>query len=188
MNDSTNDEITHNNILDFWFSESTKRLWFNSIPEFDQSIRLKYQPLWEQASEGLLESWRDNSLGALSLVIVLDLIPLNMFRGTAKSFSTEAQAIIVSRTALTQSFDKQLSSIQLPFLYMPLMHSENLDDQNYSVTLFEQAELESNIRFAKHHRDIIEKYGRFPHRNNILNRTSTDAELEYLASPQAFKG
>ncbi len=187
MDDTANDVITHKNILDFWFAESTKKLWFNSTTEFDDYIRLKYQALWKQASEGQLECWQNTPLGALALVIILDQFPLNMFRGTAKSFSTESHAIIISRAAISNNFDKQLSVTQLPFLYMPLMHSENLEDQNYSVHLIEQAKLE-NIRFAKHHRNIIEKYGRFPHRNEILVRKSTTEELEYLASSQAFKG
>ena len=111
-----------------------------------------------------------------------------MFRGTAKSFSTEVKAINVSRKAISNGFDKLLSTTQLSFLYMPFMHSEILENQNYSVKLFEQAGLESNIRFAKHHRSLIERFGRFPHRNEILKRTNTSEELEYLASPQAFKG
>jgi len=188
MVDTTNDAITHKNILDFWFAESTKKLWYNSTTEFDGYIRLKYQALWKQASEGQLESWQNAPLGALALAIILDQFPLNMFRGTAKSFSTESHAISISRAAISNKFDKQLREIQLPFLYMPLMHSENLDNQNYSVYLFEQAKLSNNIKFAKHHRSIIEQYGRFPHRNEILVRKSTTEELEYLASPQAFKG
>jgi uncharacterized protein (DUF924 family) len=188
MDVTTNDAITHKNIIDFWFAESTKKLWFNSTTEFDEYIRLKYQALWKQASEGQLESWQNTPLGALALVIILDQFPLNMFRGTAKSYATESHAIIISRAAISNNFDKELSVIQLPFLFMPLMHSEKLDDQNYSVYLFEQAKLDNNIRYAKHHRNIIERYGRFPHRNDILGRTNTAKELEYLTSPQAFKG
>jgi len=188
MDDTTNDAITHKNILDFWFAESTKKLWFNSTIELDDDIRLQYQGLWKQASEGQLESWQNTPLGALALVIILDQFPLNMFRGTAKSFPTESHAIVISRAEISNNFDKQLSAIQLPFLYMSLMHSENLEGQSYAVHLFEQAKLDDNIRFAKHHRSIIERYRRFPHRNEILARTSTAEELEYLSSPQAFKG
>ena len=180
--------IVPNDVLAFWFAETTKKLWFNSTPAFDQSLRLEYESLWELASNSELDTWQDSAHGALALIIVLDQFPLNMFRGEAKSFSTEFHAINIARDAITREFDKQLNSIELPFLYMPLMHSEKLEDQNYSVELFELAGLESNIRFAKHHRDIIKKYGRFPHRNKILARVSTEEEIKYLASPQAFTG
>ena len=111
-----------------------------------------------------------------------------MFRGASKSFSNEAAAICISRNAITKSFHMALDRIHVSFLYMPLMHSERIQDQNLSVKLFEQANLENNLRLAKHHQDIITKYGRFPHWNIIINRTSTIAELEYLASPQVYKG
>ncbi len=178
---------SYKEILNFWFDESSSKRWFNSTPEFDSLISKKYQNLWKQAAGGALDSWQTTHLGSLSLVIILDQFPLNMFRGTPKSFSTESNAIAVTHNAITKGFDLQLEAIQLPFLYMPLMHSENLDDQNYSVRLFEQAGLEANLRFAKHHQSIIKTYGRFPHRNKILNRTSTTDELNYLSSPQAFK-
>lgn len=175
-------------VLDFWFAESTQKLWFNSSAEFDNVIHTKYKSLWEQASSGQLKHWRKTALGSLSLVIVLDQFPLNMFRGTAMSFSTAQHAVSITRTALSKNFHKQLNIIQLPFLYMPLMHSESLEDQDDSVRLFEAAGLDSNLRFAKHHRSIIKKFGRFPHRNKLLNRESSIDELEYLNSRQAFKG
>ena len=164
------------------------KLWFNSTTDFDNDIRTKYQTLWEQASNHQLDIWQETPSGSVALAIVLDQFPLNMFRGTAKSYSTENQAINVSRLAISKKYDHQLNSLELPFLYMPLMHSEDVNDQNDSVRLFEQAKLDKNIRFAKHHQNIILKFGRFPHRNKALNRTSTAEELEYLASAQAFKG
>ena len=178
----------YSDVLKFWFSETTKELWFNSTPDFDHSLRSEYESLWELASIGELKGWQDTPQSTLALVIVLDQFPLNMFRGSAKSFSTESHAIYTSRNAISRGFDKQLSSIELPFLYMPLMHSEKIEDQNFSVKLFRQAGLDNNIRFAEHHRDIIKEFGRFPHRNKILDRDSTAEELEYLASTQAFTG
>lgn len=180
--------VSYDAVIEFWFSEPANKQWFKSTPKFDAEILSKYHLTWVQASNNQLDHWQDTAESCLALIIVLDQFPLNMFRGTAKSFSTEAKAISVSRTAISNGFDKLLSTTQLSFLYMPFMHSENLEDQNYSVKLFEQAELESNIRFAKHHRSIIEKFGRFPHRNEILKRSNTSEELVYLASPQAFKG
>jgi uncharacterized protein (DUF924 family) len=187
MSNDKRDAITHKTILEFWFSEPANKKWFKSSSDFDQEIQAKYFPIWAQAMANQLDKWQESPESSLALVIVLDQFPLNMFRGTAKSFSTANKAISVSRKAISNEFDKVLSIRKLSFLYMPFMHSENLDDQIYSVKLFEQAGLESNIRFAKHHRSIIEKFNRFPHRNEILKRNSTPEELEYLASPQAFK-
>jgi uncharacterized protein (DUF924 family) len=111
-----------------------------------------------------------------------------MYRGQAKSFASETQAIAISLHAIEKGFDRELSTDRLAFLYMPLMHSEELVDQDRSVELFEAAGLESNARFARHHRELIRRFDRFPHRNAILGRQSTPEELEYLASNQAFTG
>ena len=180
--------ITPDVILQFWFTAPANKHWFRSTPEFDKEIRNKFENIWKQASLNQLDHWKSTPDGVLALIIVLDQFPLNMFRGTSKSFSTTKKAIELSRYARTNGFDLKLPHNKLPFLYMPLMHSENIEDQNLSVELYEKAGLESNLRFAKHHREIIKKFKRFPHRNKILNRTNTKEELKYLASPQAFKG
>ena len=175
-------------VLNFWFSEPVKKHWFKSTKKLDEEIRTKFENTWNQATANQLDNWKLSAKDTLALIIVLDQFPLNMFRGMAKSFSTEKKAIEVCYHALKNKFDSELINTQLSFLYMPLMHSENIEDQNLSVKLFEKAGLESNLRFAKHHRDIILKFGRFPHRNEILNRKSSIQELEYLASPRAFTG
>jgi len=126
--------------------------------------------------------------GCLALAIVLDQFPLNMYRGQAKSFETESKAIDVTSFAISEGFDKYLHKELLPFLLMPLMHSENIMNQHLSVKLFQGHGLTRNIEFAEHHRNIIHRFGRFPHRNVILARESTKAELEYLGSNNAFKG
>lgn len=175
-------------ILNFWFSENIKSYWFNSTPEIDQEIRQKFESVWELAAEGKLDEWRNTADSCLALIIILDQFPLNMYRNQAKSFSTEAKAIEMAEYAVVHKFDQQLSNDKLTFLYMPFMHSENLAHQNRSVTLFEAAKLETNLQFARHHRDIIQRFGRFPHRNAILGRDSTEAEIEYLNSKEAFLG
>jgi len=180
--------ITHSEILEFWFDESSSKRWFNSTPEFDKYILTNYQGIWEQAYNGELDDWQTTPLGSLSLTIILDQFPLNMFRGTAKSYSTESKAITVTHKAIYNKFDLKLNITQLPFLYMPLMHSEKIEDQNEAVRLFEKPGLENNLKFSKHHQSIIKRFGRFPHRNEALNRASTTAELNYLSSPEAFKG
>ena len=175
-------------LLDYWFSEEVSGFWFNSTPEFDQHIRDSYAELWQQAANGELDVWRESPEGCLALVILLDQFPLNMFRGTAKSFSTEQQSRDVARHAIQQNFDSSMPTKHKAFLYMPFMHSENLDDQAEALRLFDQPGLEDNLRFARHHYGIVEQFGRFPHRNEALGRQSSEAEIEYLNSKEAFKG
>jgi uncharacterized protein (DUF924 family) len=175
-------------ILTFWFSERVKPLWFRSTPEFDTELRERFFDTWQAASAGELDSWRQTPEAALALVIVLDQFPLNMFRGRPESFSSADQALGVAAEAVEKGWDRELEKTQLAFLYLPFMHSENRGDQERSVALFEAAGLESNLRFARHHRDLIRRFGRFPHRNAILGRASTDEELAYLVSKEAFHG
>ena len=175
-------------IIDFWFSDRVRKLWFNSTPEFDQELRERFLATWEQASRGELDDWKQSAEGCLALVIALDQLPLNMFRGEPRSFATEAQSREVARHAIDQGFDRMLEVEQRAFLYMPFMHSENLADQQLALTLFDQEGLEGNYRFARHHLGIIEKFGRFPHRNAILGRPSSVEEIEYLNSREAFTG
>ena len=175
-------------ILDFWFSQEVRKLWFKSTPEFDALLRDRYREIWEQARRGEFEHWVQNPAGCLALVITLDQFPLNMFRGQALAYSTEAQSRNVARTAIQQNFDRLLEAEQRAFLYMPFMHSEELTDQQRSLELFAQPGLESNLRFARHHHDLIEKFGRFPHRNEALGRDNSAAEIDYLNSKQAFTG
>lgn len=179
-------DITADEIVSFWFEENNKKMWFNSTPQFDQLLTDKFQPLFESAAAGELDHWKDSSEGALALCIILDQFPLNMYRGQAKSFSTEAAARAVSAHALDSGFDKALNSEQRLFLFLPFMHSENLEDQDRSVSLFTKAGMDT--RYPEHHRGIIKRFGRFPHRNQALGRESTREEEDYLNSDEAFHG
>lgn len=184
--------ITYTEIIDFWFDGKTKPFWFNSTEDFDLSLREKYYDVYHAAKNlngnSELNLWTKDALGALALVIILDQFPLNMFRGLAQSFETEALSRDIARQAISNGFDTALNAEQKSFLYMPFMHSEYLSDQNESLILFNQAGLENNLRFAKHHYEIIKQFGRFPHRNQILGRESSEAELNYLNSKDAFLG
>lgn len=180
--------IQATDIIQFWYHPPMSQHWFNSNAAIDTEIRQRFSAIWEQAQTGQLKAWENHAEGCLALCIVLDQFPLNMFRGQAKSFSTEQQAVIVCKQAVVQGFDQQLPQQQLAFLYMPLMHSENLADQDESVRLFTAAGLNANTRFAQHHREIIRRFGRFPHRNAILGRSSTAEEISYLNSKAAFTG
>lgn len=175
-------------IIKFWFSERVRPMWFRSTPEFDDEVSERFLETWQAAVAGELVHWHQSAEGMLALIIVLDQFPLHMFRGKAESYSTGEKALEVAADAIARGFDRKLERNYLPFLYMPFMHSENIDDQDRSVALFEAAGLKDNLRFARHHCELIRRFGRFPHRNAILDRLSTDEEQAYLASKEAFHG
>ncbi len=177
-----------NDILTLWFSEHVKPLWYNSTPEFDQELREKYMDTYQAALNGELSIWEETPQGALALVICLDQFPLNMFRNKAEGFAGEAPSREVAARAIEKGFDQSLKGAQKAFLYLPYMHSEELTDQDRVLELFSKAGLEDNLKWANHHRDIVSRFGRFPHRNAILGRQSTPEEIAYLQSDEAFTG
>lgn len=180
--------ITPQDIIQFWYTPSVSEHWFNSTPQLDALIRERYETVWQQAAAHELDDWQTTAEGCLALCIVLDQFPLNMFRGQTQSFVTEQQAVVVCKQAVALGLDESLIKFWRIFLYMPLMHSENLADQDEAIRLFEQAGLDDNAHFAHHHRQLIQRFGRFPHRNAILGRESTTDEVAYLHSPAAFLG
>lgn len=175
-------------VLEFWFSDRVRPLWFNGNPAFDQEICETFLDTYRAAAEGRLADWERSPAGALALVILLDQFPLNMFRGRPEGFATEARAREVAAAAIERGFDARLDEAQQGFLYTPFMHSENLADQDRSVELFRRAGLDEGLRWAEHHRNIVRRFGRFPHRNALLGRDSTARELDYLGGKDAFKG
>lgn len=180
--------ITPTEIIALWFSEQGKQYWYNSTPEMDKELREKYSGLFHAAMKGELDQWQDTSEGALAMVIVLDQFPLNMYRGDIESFSGEAKSREVAAAAIGRGFDAALSDEQKSFMYLPYMHSESLADQDRSVELFTQAGLTEGLKWAEHHRDIVRRFGRFPHRNDMLVREGTSEEEDYMSSEQAFHG
>jgi len=178
--------MTPDDVLAFWYDDAWRKLWFNSTPELDRELTLRFLSTWEAAKEGRLQNWESDPKGALALTIVLDQFPLNMFRDQPDSFSTEAAARGVASRAIDKGFDREMSEEERIFLYMPFMHSENLDDQETAVRL--TRDIEKQRKWAEHHRNIIRRFGRFPHRNAILGRENTQDELDWLASPEAFSG
>lgn len=177
--------ITAKYILDFWFSDRVKPLHFRKDVAFDREVYDTFFPAYEQASQGKLDDWRETALGSLALIILLDQFPRNMFRNSSQSFDTDRQACAISRSAIDKGFDDELTQEQCVFLYMPLMHSENLVDQEFCVTQFTKLGIESNLKFAIAHRNIVRRFNRFPHRNNILGRDSTPEEIEFLTEPNS---
>lgn len=180
--------MTPADILEFWFSETSRKRWFRSTPEFDRELEARFLEAFEMASEGRLADWGQTADGALALVILLDQTPLNIFRGEPRCFATEGPALDVARRAIAAGLDHELTPERKAFLYMPYMHSESLADQQRSVELYSQPGLAHHLKWAHHHYDIVRRFGRFPHRNAILGRESTAEEQSYLSSPEAFTG
>jgi uncharacterized protein (DUF924 family) len=180
-------------ILTFWFEDPTgvmaknRKAWFAKDPAFDQAIRDRFLPTYEQAAVGQLDDWQETAPGILALILVLDQFPRNLFRGEPRSFATDGKALDLAQTAIARGLDQQLPLIQRWFVYMPLMHSEDLAVQHQAVDVFRQfaddPETQSSYPYAIKHRDVIEQFGRFPHRNAILGRENTPAETAFLKQP-----
>lgn len=175
-------------LIDYWYSPATRKRWFKSTQEFDQTLHQQYHAWWQTAVDGELDSWLEDSRGCLGLSILLDQIPRNIFRGTANAFASDQQAVTVCKHAIDSRLHLQLNTDESRFLYMPLMHSESLVDQYLSVQMFAVAGLKEQSAFAHHHLDIVQRFGRFPHRNELLGRESAPDELAYLQSKEAFRG
>ena len=174
-------------IINFWFSEINPAQWFQKNDDFDAEIRARFEPDYKLAAKGICDAWRDDPKGALALIIMLDQFPRNMYRDTPQAFATDHKALEVTKYAVSKQFDALLNTQEKTFLYLPLEHSENFDDQKHSVELFSAIKQDDPVvyNYAIRHFEVIEKFGRFPHRNAILGRESTDAEKEYLANPDS---
>lgn len=187
---SSNESFPPQLILDFWFSEGMSKRWFTGGPELDEEIRSKFGKLVGLAQAGGLADWEAQPQSRLALVIVLDQFSRNIFRGKAKAFGGDARAQQLVTDALARGFDEQLPWMGRVFLYMPLMHAENLPLQEESVRRFTalaeavpealRNSVRSSLDFAIQHRDIIARLGRFPYRNAALSRTNTALEFDFL--------
>lgn len=171
-------------VLAFWFAEGREQQWFGGGEAFDALVREALCDAHDQAAAGQLDHWRETPEGCLALCILLDQFPRNVFRGTPQAFAGDAQALAVTRHALVQGFHTSLSQAERLFLYLPLEHSEALADQENCVRL--TAGLNENpewLRYAEAHRDVVARFGRFPHRNAILDRVCTPEEEAFLEEP-----
>ena len=170
----------------FWFNQPAER-WFRKDEQFDQQIRAKFGAWLETFEPEEYESWRLEPQPLLSLVILLDQFPRNAFRGTPRSFQYDGLALDAAREALEKGFDSSLSAAEAGFLVLPFEHSEDITDQKEAVRLArdltERGAGKDLYEFAVRHHDVIEKFGRFPHRNAVLGRASTPEELEFLKKP-----
>jgi uncharacterized protein (DUF924 family) len=168
-------------IVSFWREAGAER-WFTKNHDFDQIITARFLAIHEMAARGELCAWEANVEGALALVILLDQFPRNMFRGSARAFATDPSARAVTDRAIARGFDKKTEKILQQFFYLPFMHSESLADQDRSLQLYEALADVEQLRFAIMHHDVIVRFGRFPHRNGVMNRVTIPAEHEFLKS------
>jgi uncharacterized protein (DUF924 family) len=173
-------------VLSFWFGELSEEDWFTRNDATDMEIRARFEHLYRETRARVPPVAYQEARAALAAVIVLDQFPRNMFRGRGEAFATDDLAIDIARKALAAKLDAQLDEAGKQFLYMPFMHSEILADQERSVALFRDQDAGKNEKFAVDHRDIIAKFGRFPHRNKVLGRESTPAERIFLLNHEGF--
>jgi uncharacterized protein (DUF924 family) len=169
----------------FWKDAGPDK-WFTSDPAFDVEVRARFMETYEAGLRGELDGWERSAYGAFALVILLDQFPRNMFRASSRAFATDALALSISQHALAAGWDRQLTQQQRLFLYMPFQHSENRAVQARSIELFTQLGLADNLDYARRHKDIVDRFGRFPHRNAVLGRQPTTEELEFVATHRGF--
>lgn len=168
-------------VLEFWFHGDESRMaWFRKDPDFDAEIRQRFLDLWVQAHEGVLEAWCAAPESALAYIVVCDQFPRNMFRGEARAFATDAKALAAARDFVEQDWHAALHAVRRLFVYLPFEHSEDLADQQRSLELFAG---HSNYEYAMKHWEIIQRFGRFPHRNAALGRATTPQEAAFLQQP-----
>ena len=180
-------------VLDFWFGREGdegygefREEWFRKDDAFDEEIRDRFLGLHEEAAAGEHDDWREDARGATALVIVLDQFPRNMFRNDPKTYATDEKARETARYAVERALDRELRPLERWFLYLPFMHSEEIEDQRLSLDLFRNLGKVGEadpMPYAQGHMEIVERFGRFPHRNAILGRETTAEEAEFLRGP-----
>lgn len=174
---------TIDEVLTFWFVETPREAWFRIDPDFDRLVGERFSTAYDDAANGGFSHWRDSARGCVALLILLDQAPRNIYRGSPQAFATDTLACEIARHAIDRGFDRdpEIDDDKRLFLYTPLMHSENLDHQDLCVRLInERMAKENRGGYAERHRDIIARFGRFPHRNDVLARDSTPEERDFL--------
>ncbi len=170
-------------ILRFWFEELDPKDWWRKDDGLDATITRRFGPVYERLRRGVPDAWLESPDGVLAAVIVLDQFPRNIFRNTPEAFATDAAALALAKRAIASGVDAKLEPARRAFLYMPFQHSEDASDQARSIELFASLGQPLNLDFALKHKAVIDRFGRFPHRNAILGRSSTDEELAFLTEP-----
>ncbi len=170
---------TPKQVVSFWKKAGPKG-WFKKDPAFDQKIREEFLVTHQAAAMEKLGAWEESAEGSLALLLLLDQFPRNMFRGTTRAFDNDPQAREIAKRAIKQGFDKKVEAAFRVFFYLPFEHSEKLADQEACVKFVRAMKDKDLLHWAKVHHDIIKRFGRFPHRNEILNRRSTPEEVTFL--------
>ncbi|TGG91573.1 DUF924 domain-containing protein [Natronospirillum operosum] len=187
MNDSSNSLAVHPDaraVLNFWYQELSVRDWFRKSDALDQTIQQRFGPAQRAASQGECAAWRTTPEGRLAEIIVLDQFSRNIFRDRPEAFASDGMALVLAQEAVGRGDDQRLPEpMQRVFLYMPYMHSESKLVHEVAMQLFAQPGLEENLGFEEKHKAIIDRFGRYPHRNVILGRESTPEEIEFLRQP-----
>lgn len=174
-----------NEVLKFWFEELEAKDWWVKNEDLDQTIKKRFQGLHSQAVCGELFSWRETPEGRLAEIIVIDQFSRNMFRGDPRSWQYDPMSLVLAQEAVRIGADLKLQINQRKFLYMPYMHSESKLIHEQALKLFSQAGLEENLKFEHAHKEIIDRFGRYPHRNEILGRVSSAEEINFLKQPNS---
>ncbi|PMR75564.1 DUF924 domain-containing protein [Billgrantia endophytica] len=174
---------TAEQVIAFWFQELTPVQWFQKDLELDARIGQRFFGLHRSAALGELWPWRGSAVGRLAEVVILDQFSRNLFRDMPEAFAQDPMALVLAQEAVSRGLDQELAVNWRVFLYMPYMHSESLKIHDEALRLFDQPGLEDNLDFEHRHRDILLRFGRYPHRNAILGRESTPAELDFLQEP-----
>ena len=173
-------------VIKFWFEELTYEQWFTKSDKTDELIRIRFGELHKSAAQAELYSWRASTLGRLAEIIVLDQFSRNLYRNSPKAFETDPMSLTLAQELVAQKFDIELPIEKRAFAYMPYMHSESKIIHQEAVKLFSLKGLEQNLDFEIQHKVIIDRFGRYPHRNKILGRDSTSEELEFLKTHVGF--
>lgn len=180
---------TKQEINRFWFEETLPQQWFQKNDLFDSLIRERFHVTYEMAKDGLCNHWNKDVEGCLALVLLLDQFPRRMFNGRPQAFETDEKALLIAKHAIKSGFDQLLAPVKRRFIYLPFKHSENIEEQNRSLSLFEQMKEDDPVSYenAKRHKAIIKKFGRFPQRNKLLQRENTQEEERYLDEPVSIR-
>jgi len=170
-------------ILNFWFNEITPKQWWAQSDELDQQIKSRFSDVHRAASCCELYSWRETTAGVLAEIIILDQFSRNIYRNHPYAFASDALALALAQTAVAVKIDHEIDNMQRAFLYLPYMHSESQMVHKVAVSLFSKQGMEENLNFELQHKAIIDRFGSYPHRNDILGRTSTAEEIDFLKTP-----
>ena len=175
----------YQNVLKFWFEEISQSQWWKKDDEFDQLIADRFSDIHSRAVRGELFEWRENEKGRLAEIIVLDQFSRNMFRGLPLAFANDQMVLVLAQEAVSLGIDKLLAPVERGFIYLPFMHSESLKIHEVAEEIYRQHGVQSSLGWEIKHKEIIERFGRYPHRNEILGRTSTKEEIEFLKQPNS---